>query len=368
MAESRMRPIILVGGGTGGHFFPLLAVAEELAAQGEPFILVGSKSGKEKELALSRSWKFISLTAGKWRRYLTAKALLDNVIDLARLIIGVVEAIFLLVRVRPPAVFSKGGYVALPMIIACLLLGRRLIIHESDAVMGLTNRIAARFAAAVLVAFEPKIYPGADRRYRQVGVPVRFELRQAAKLSAPRKARPLILVIAGLQGSMAINRLIRENLAALIRLTDVIHITGNLDYLAHKHLAQTLPARLRSAYKPFSFIDRQLPYYYQVCDLIVSRSSATVLAEAALFARAVYLIPLPTAASNHQRRNAELLAEREAAIMRDEHALTPHQFLDDLRHLLGEKAELERIGGNLRGYFMREDAVAEIVKILLKQT
>ncbi len=357
-------PILLVGGGTGGHIFPLVAIAEELAGRKIPFIFVGGKVGRERQLCQEYGWKFVGLSAGKYRRYWSFKAFGQNIVDLSRMVSGFIEAISLLLRSHSKVIFSKGGYVALPVVMAAKLLGRRIIIHESDSVMGLTNRISTRLAAQILTAFSPSVFPHHDGRFEQVGIPIRRILRQAANLRGVRKSRPLILVIAGIQGSKAINRLVGEALIGLIEVADIIHITGEAEILQHELIARQLSQKLKNAYRPFAFITRELPYYFQSSDLVVSRSSATTIAEAALFSRAMYLIPLPSSAGNHQLANAVHLQAAGAAVLREEGFLTAEKFTEDIKRLLADKAQLQNLGTRLNRYFNEQNAVERIVTII----
>lgn len=360
-------PILLVGGGTGGHIYPLVALGEELSSRKIPFIFVGGRQGREREIIAEYSWQFRTISAGKWRRYWTIGAIIWNLFDVGRSAKGFFEAIGLLLRSGAEVVFSKGGYVALPVVLAAKLLGRQIIIHESDSVMGLTNRLSAHFAKRILTAFSPLVFPHHDSRFEQVGIPVRRTLRNVANLRGVRKLRPLILIIAGIQGSKAINRLVRETLIELIAVADIVHVTGEADFIEHKTLARQLTKERQNAYRPFNFITRELPYYFQNSDLVVSRSSATTIAEAALFSRAMYLIPLPGSASDHQLSNARHLQAAGAAIWRDESALNGERFTKDLKRLLADKVQLQNLGTRLSRYFNEQDAVERIVEIIASE-
>lgn len=357
-------PILLVGGGTGGHIFPLVALGEELSKKNIPFIFVGGRSGRERQIIEEYDWKFVALNSGKYRRYWTMTTILQNTLDFGRFVIGFFEAIGLLIRTGAPVIISKGGYVALPMVLAAKVLGRHIIIHESDSVMGLTNRISSRLASHILTAFPPTVFPHHDRQFEQVGIPIRRILRQAANLSGVRKSRPLILVIAGIQGSSAINRLIREALTELIKVADIVHVTGETEVKMHKEIIESSSRKFQNAYKPFPFIGRELPYYYHNSDLVVSRASATVIAEVALFARAMYLIPLPNSASNHQLINAKHLQAAGAAVLREERSLTAEKFTADIKRLLSDKAQLQNLGTRLNRYFNEEHAIERIIELI----
>jgi UDP-N-acetylglucosamine--N-acetylmuramyl-(pentapeptide) pyrophosphoryl-undecaprenol N-acetylglucosamine transferase len=308
------------------------------------------------------SWQFIEVEAGKWRRYLSLSSISQNIVDVFRTIAGFFQAIRILRKTRARLVVSKGGYVALPVLYAARVVGCPIIVHESDSVMGVTNRIGSRFAKRVLTAFDETIFPERDARYRKIGIPIRRSLRQAASLRSPKKVQPLLLVLPGSQGSTAINQYIRQGLRELLQICDVVHLTGTADYESFETLRKGLPENLVNRYHPYRFIDRQLPYYYQSADLIVLRASATTAAEAALFSKPVYVIPLPESANNHQQENARRLEQADAAIVKQQYQLSTEQFIKDIKNLLGDNDKLVGLGKNLAAYFDSSNAVSKMTQ------
>jgi UDP-N-acetylglucosamine--N-acetylmuramyl-(pentapeptide) pyrophosphoryl-undecaprenol N-acetylglucosamine transferase len=356
------RPIILVGGGTGGHIFPLIAVAEELSSRKVSFIYVGSKDSLEEKVVAAHGWPFMAIEAGKWRRYLTFASILSNIIDVFKAVKGFFQSVKLLRKSRARLVISKGGFVAMPLLYAARAVGCPVIVHESDAVMGIANRIGSRFAKRVLTAFDISHFPSSDSRYIKVGIPLRRNLRQAARLKSPRKVRPVVLILPGSQGSAAINQYVKESLNVLLNFCDIVHLTGEKDYAAFEALRQQLSKTQSERYRPYKFIDRELPYYYQSADLIVARSSATIAAEAALFAKALYMIPLPESANSHQQINAQLLEKAGAAVVRQQYQLSAEQFVTDVNNLLKDKERLEKMGKALSEYFASHNAVSKVLE------
>lgn len=357
-------PVLLVGGGTGGHTMPLIAVGEELRRLNRPFIFVGGKTGTIGQLIYDLGWPYRAIESGKWRRNPSFQNWWLNITDLVRVLIGFFQALALIIRTKPTAILSKGGPVAIPVVLAAWLTRRKIVIHESDAVMGLANRFSVPLASRILTAFEPSIFPKADSRYQQVGIPIRATLRQAAVLKAPKKSRPLIFVLAGIQGSVAINKLIYKSLAELLLVTDIVHVTGSADLAQAQQAQKALPPKIRESYRPFSFVDRELPYYYQSADLLISRASATVLSEAALFAKAVFLVPLPPGvdAGGHQRANAEKLAEAGAARWQPQAELDAPKLTAEIKALLADQEKRDQLGQNLKQYFHCQTALADIIK------
>lgn len=359
--------ILLVGGGTGGHIYPLVAIAEELKVRHLPFAFVGSPESQEEAVVRGLNWPFYVIAAGKWRRYTNFLAVFQNMVDIGRVVVGVIQAVRLIRRLRAKLIFSKGGFVAVPVVIASRIIGVPVMVHESDAVMGVTNRLAARFAKVVFTNFSPSVFPRADRRYQQVGLPIRRALRQAATLKAPRKERPLILILPGSQGSAAINELLRPILPRLLAVADIVHLTGTKEYGQFLELKKELTVADQSRYKPYQFIDRELPLYFQMADLMIARASATTTAEAALFKKALYLIPLPTAANNHQLVNARILEKAGAAIIREQHQLTPEIFANDIEELLNSPKRLSQLGETLHNYFNEQSATGHIIKEMINE-
>lgn len=356
------RPIILIGGGTGGHIFPLVAVAEELAARKVNFLYVGSRGSLEEKIISSYGWPFAIIEAGKWRRYLSLPSVTNNIIDIGRVIRGFFQSIKLLRRTRAKLVFSKGGYVAMPLLYAARVTGCPVIIHESDSIMGVANRVGSKFSKKVLTAFDTENFANADGRYVKVGIPVRKNLRQAAKLQSPKKIRPVVLVLPGSQGSAAINQYLKQALNNILEFCDVVHLTGNKDFSTFESLRKQLPKNRAERYRPYKFIDRELPYYYQSADLVVARSSATTAAEAALFSKALYVVPLPDSANNHQQRNASLLEKAGAAVVRQQYQLSAEVFASDIKELLSDRSKLQQMGSKLAGYFGSQDATTKVIK------
>jgi len=357
--------ILLVGGGTGGHIYPLIAVAEDLKKRNKNFFFVGEKRGREEEIVGEYNWLFYSIIAGKWRRYWSLSAIFLNLFGVLKLIVGIFQSIKVIISARVTVVFSKGGYVALPVVIAAKILGKRIIIHESDTIMGLTNKISVRLADTVLTAFKTDIFPNKTAKFVQVGIPIRQALFQASKLKSPQKNRPLILIMGGIQGSKKINSLVRESLSELIDSADVVHVTGESEYILHKNIADRLDLQKKNAYRPYGILKRELPYYYQLTDLIVCRSGATTLAEASLFKRALYLIPLSSSSGNHQQINAEQLQSAGAAVVANENNLTSEKFAQDIKRILVDKAQRNLLSSRLESYFDQSNTNERIVEIIL---
>ena len=358
MAE---RPILLVGGGTGGHITPLVAIGEELKRKGLPFVFVGSKNGPEKAIVQNLGWTFCGVSTGKWRRESGLIAYGRNIVDLLRVIAAFFQSIAIIHRTKVRLIFSKGGHVALPVVWAAWLLRCRVIIHESDAVMGLANRWSLPVAKKVLTSFAPAVFSNVDTRFVQVGLPIRANLRQAAHLSVPQKTRPIILILPGSQGATSINKCLKPILKNLLAVADVVHMTGEKDYVEFGTFRSQLTPTQQKQYRPSPFIDRELPLCYRTADIVVVRSSATIAAEVALFSKALYMVPLPWAAGNHQLVNAQILAKASAVVVCPQENLTPEKLLADLRDLLEDSAMRQQLGERLHQYFNETQTLEKII-------
>lgn len=354
--------IALVGGGSGGHVFPLVALGEELTNRKTPFLYIGSKDSLESEVVKNLKWRFIEINAGKWRRDFSFLSIFQNLADTTSMIKGFFQSIRIIRRYDIGLIVSKGGYVALPVLYAARVVGCPVIVHESDSVMGISNKIGSKFAKRILTAFDPSIFPHADGRYKKVGIPIRKKLRQAASLRSPKKERSLLLILPGSQGSVAINQYLKHGLRTLLEKYDIVHLTGKSDIGFFESFKKKLPKKLINRYKSYSFIDRELSYYFQLADLIIVRGSATIAAEAALFAKPIYIIPIPSSANNHQQQNAKILEEANAAIVRQQYQLSSEKLIKDIVRLLENKEKLETIGKNLAKYFNSSNSVGMIIK------
>lgn len=302
----------MTGGGTGGHVIPNLAVIEELKGRkGVELLYIGSRKGIERKLMLGVGVKYRGIFCGKWRRYFS----FENFVDIFKIPIGIVQALVILKRFKPSVVFSKGGFVSMPVVIAASWLGVPVILHESDVMPGLANKICARFAKKICLSFEEsrQYFAGAASggggrgSVTVTGNPVRKSLLKgnsdrAYKLTGLRKDKPIILVMGGSQGSEQINELIRASIDELLQTFQIIHIRGrgNLDISLHK-----------KGYVQYEYINENLRDVYAIGDIVVCRGGANSLAEIAMLKKKAVIIPLGTNASRgDQLINARVFAEK----------------------------------------------------------
>jgi UDP-N-acetylglucosamine--N-acetylmuramyl-(pentapeptide) pyrophosphoryl-undecaprenol N-acetylglucosamine transferase len=274
--------IVIAGGGTGGHVQPAVAVATKLREMADVDLTwIGSNAGVERGAATVRGIPFYSIPTGKLRRYLS----LYTVSDAVRIPFGILRARMLLRSIHPDVVFSTGGFVSVPTVISAWLAGIPIITHEQTATVGLANRINARFADRIALAFEATTaeFPGQRHRLVVTGNPVRPELlggdgeRARRELNLPDD-RPVIYVTGGSLGARAINNTVRTLIPELIRASVVIHQCGpssaNGDFPRLLEQRQLLPADLRQRYVVRERLGDELAHVYALADLVVGRGGA----------------------------------------------------------------------------------------------
>lgn len=343
---------------------PLLAVAEILRR--DPRIklqFIGTAEGPEVDLAHAAGIPFTAIPAGKLRRYLTLESVVLNVRDLARLARGVFVARRLVLKRRPAIIFTKGGPVALPAAVAAWWTKTPLVIHESDAVMGVANRIVAGVAKQVFTAFPASVYPPSlAKKIIPVGVPLRRDFGRQSRV--PKSRRPMVLITGGSQGAAAINRAIGAILPRLLNRVAVMHITGAASYPTMLRLKEELPPRLAEHYGVVDFASN-IADYMREATLVVSRASSTIF-EIATLGKPMILIPLPSSANDHQVRNAEIFVENRAALMLRQENLTPERLYETISELLGDSVLRRQLEEGTRVFGSR--GAAQEVASSLKRT
>lgn len=294
-----MKKIVLTGGGTAGHVTPNIALLPFLKDEDYEIYYIGSKDGIEKELIEKQKIPYYPISSGKLRRYLSAK----NISDMFRVCKGVFEAKKIIKKINPDIVFSKGGFVAVPVVLGAKLNGIPIVIHESDITPGLTNKVSSPYAKAVCTSFPETVkYIKGDKAVN-TGTPIRQELFKGNKERGLRLCdfddeKPVILVMGGSLGSVKINTELRKILPELTCNFQIVHICGknNLDenLLNYK------------GYKQFEYIGNELKDIFKVASLVVSRAGSNSISEFLALKIPSVLIPLSLNASRgDQILNAE---------------------------------------------------------------
>ncbi len=356
--------VLFTGGGSGGHVYPLLAVAEELKRQAleEKIDLELHYLGPRDEYAemLWTAGFYVSpLIAGKVRRY----ASFQNLLDAPKFVIGLIEAFFKVFWLMPDVIFSKGGTGSLSVVLAGKFYMIPIIIHESDASPGLNNLLAARFASRIAVSFEHALRYFNPKKTAWIGTPIRRELLDKPTQESAKESlgfdpkRPLVLVVSGSQGSVRINEFILTNLEGLLEEAQVLHQTGQANFHDVERLARPTVTGLspqiaaKTRYKPVAYLDKDsLKLALAASDLVISRAGS-MISEIAAFGKPALLIPLREAANNHQRANAYEFARNGAAVVIEESNLLPGIFLGQVKTILGHPDVLQKMSVASKNFF-----------------
>jgi UDP-N-acetylglucosamine--N-acetylmuramyl-(pentapeptide) pyrophosphoryl-undecaprenol N-acetylglucosamine transferase len=342
------RTILIMAGGTGGHVFPGLAVADAMRARAWNVVWLGNPGGMEATLVPRHGIPM------RWVRFggLRGKGLVTQLMLPFNLLRAFWQSLRALREVRPAVVLGMGGYVAFPGGMMAALIGRPLVVHEQNSVAGLTNRVLARVADRVMVAF-PDALAGAQWS----GNPVREDVAAIAPPAEryPSREGPLrVLVVGGSLGAQALNTVVPQALAALpigLRPT-VVHQSGR------RHLAdlQAAYAQAGVAVQALEFIDDMAAAYAQA-DLVICRAGAMTVSEVAAAGVASLMVPYPHAVDDHQTTHARFLSEREAALLIPQAELTPQRLAQVLAEL--DRPRLLAIAQNART-LARPDAAARV--------
>ncbi len=317
-----MRTALIMAGGTGGHVFPGLAVADELRSAGWDVVWMGARTGMEARLVPQRGYRMAWVRAAALR----GKGVVATLLLPLNLLIGFAQAAKAIFRLRPDVVLGMGGYVAFPGGMMASLLARPLAVHEQNAIAGLTNRVLAKLADRAMTAF-----PGALQGAEWTGNPVRGEIAGVAAPEARYAGRegPLrLLVVGGSLGAQALNECVPRALALMTPRPAVVHQAGE------RHL-EALRANYRAAGvegELVPFID-DMARRYAEADLVVCRAGAITVAELSAAGVASVLVPFPHAVDDHQTANARFLTQAGAALLLPQSELTPERLARTLGSL-----------------------------------
>lgn len=369
--------ILLTGGGSGGHVYPLLAVANEIrliAAQNQ-FDLDIRYFGPRDQFTpiLERDGiRVISISGGKLRRYFS----IQNFLDIPKIILGFFESFIKIYFYMPDVTFSKGGTGAFPVVFASWFYRVPVVIHESDAKPGLTNLFSAKFAKRIAVSFGEVVPFFSPQKIALTGNPFRSELLAegvdalSAKEALMMKSdMPLVLVLGGSQGAMQVNELIALSLTAILPFTQVLHQTGQANFESAKNLGL---AALEKAKEEERVRYRAVPYLEGIdmknalaaADVVVGRAGSGTIFELALFGKPAILIPLEGAANDHQKANAYAFAKSGAAIVVEEANLTAQNITLHIKKILDDKVLRETMSAAARA-FAKPDAAKVIAQEVL---
>ena len=327
-----MKHIVLTGGGTAGHVTPNIALLPRLKELGYEISYIGSVDGIESKLIPELGIPYYSISTGKLRRYLSAK----NISDSFKYLKGIGEAHRLLKKLKPDVIFSKGGFVSVPVSKGAAKLGIPIVIHESDMTPGLANRMSFATAAKVCCNFPETLEYLPKEKAVLTGTPIRQELLSgnadaARKFCGFTDLKPTILVIGGSLGAVAVNDAVRAVLPELLKKFNIIHLCGE------GKLDESLTGT--PGYVQYTYIKDELPDLFALADLVISRAGANAICEICALAKPNLLIPLSAKASRgDQILNARSFEKQGFSKVLEEEELNNELLLDTVNELFENRA------------------------------
>lgn len=364
--------IVLVGGGTGGHFYPLIAVSEALRDRDQALSkqteLIYFGPDEYNRDALARlNIKFEYCPAGKKRRYFSPL----NFTDTFKTFFGFFVAIWKLYKLYPDVIFSKGGFTSVPVVTAAWILKIPIVIHESDAIPGRANKLASKMARYIAISYDDTIDHFPNNKTALTGFPIRKTF--LAQLPNPHeqlgipKDKPVIFVTGGSLGSLRINNLILDSLDELLPEYTVIHQVGESHYEEVSKTASSLitDLSLLARYFVFSHMNAiQFSAAQQASVLIISRAGSGTIAEISVLGKPSILIPIPEKVSHDQRTNAYAYARSGAATVIEEGNLTDGMLMTEIHKILDNKEQYETMSKAAQA-FTHTDAAYTLADTLL---
>lgn len=367
--------ILFTGGDTGGHFYPIIAVAEalhDLVRERkilEPQLYYAAPDPYDREMLVANALTFVPTAAGKIRRYFS----LLNIVDGVKTGWGILRALLRMFFLYPDVVFGKGGYVSFPTVCAARLFRIPVVIHESDAVPGRVNRWAGKFAVRIAVSWAEAAQYFPESRVAHTGNPIRKAILLPAREGAHEFLKlahdvPVLLVLGGSQGALALNEAVLASLPQLLPHYQVVHQTGpeHLAEMSGRASVLLQNSSLTERYKPFGYLnDLALRMSAGAASLVISRAGSTIF-EIAAWGLPSVLVPLPpdVAAEDHQTKNAFTYARAGACVVIEQNNLTPGLLVSEIKRILNNGDVTRKMSASARG-FSRADAAKAIAEALL---
>ena len=349
-----MKKLLLTGGGTAGHVTPNIAMLPLLRKKGYDVAYIGSYNGIEKKLITEQNVPYYGIATGKLRRYFDLK----NFTDPFRVIKGCFEAKKLIKKLKPDVVFSKGGFVSVPVVLAAHRQHIPVIIHESDMTPGLANKICIPYASKVCCNFPETVAMIPDGKGVLTGTPIRAELSKGDRqtgldLCHFTSNKPVIMVIGGSLGAQHVNEAVRSILPSLLEKFQIVHLCGK-GKVDESFYSTT-------GYYQFDYIDKELKDLFAAADIVVSRAGANAIFELLSLNKPNLLIPLPAGASRgDQILNAESFKKQGFSMVLSEDEMTNESLYLSICNLYEHRAEyidcMKKSAGN--------DSINQIVSLI----
>jgi len=369
--------VVLTGGGSGGHFYPIIAVAQSLndiatkerLAKLEMFYV--STEPYNEGLLFDNNITFKRVPAGKLRRYFSPL----NFLDFFKTLWGIFVAIGVIFKIYPDVIFSKGGFASFPTLMAARVLRIPVIIHESDTIPGRVNRWAGKFAARIATGFPETLdsFQKYAEKVAYVGVPVQKELQHPVPDGAHEFLKldpeiPMILVIGGSQGAEVINDNLMDALPELVERFQIIHQTGESKLAAVKEMshASLLDNPKKDRYKLFPYLNTlALRMAAGASSIVISRGGASSVAEISSWGKPSIIIPITDSNSDHQRKNAFSYARAGACSVIEEKNLTQHIIVSEVQRLIDNKEARVKMSEAAKN-FSKPDAGDKIAQEIVR--
>lgn len=358
---------------------PALAVIKSLKTN-YPDIkvtFIGSRFGIESQLIPKLGIKYYGISTGKFRRYHKSKILnlidpttiYNNIKDFFKFIKGIREAKSIISYENPDVIFTKGGFVSLPVGLAGFLSKIPIVTHESDTVMGLSNRIMSKFATSVCVTFPLKYYPKIkEAKVKVTGNPIREDLLSGKgenykRINGFDQSRKTILVLGGSQGSRFINESVFEILESILIEHQLIWIAGDRDASQINYRISKLSKEKQKYVKVYGFVTSEIADIYSAADLVISRAGSNVIFELAALSKPAILIPLENMAGNHQDENAKYFSRSGGAYILRQNQTTPKKIFHSIKYLFENPEELVKMSEKIKT-LSKPEASSLVAKVI----
>lgn len=366
--------ILFTGGGSGGHFYPIIAIAEsikKIAKENKfipPKLYFFSTNPYNEGILFDHQIEYKKIIAGKMRRYFSIK----NFFDLWKTLWGIINAFFDLFDVFPDVVFGKGGYASFPTLVAARILRIPVFIHESDAIPGRVNKWAGKFASRIAVSYKEAEHFFPKDKVAHTGQPIMQQKLEPITEGAFEwfefeKSVPTIFIMGGSQGSETINNIILDSLEDLLPSFQIIHQVGpkNLEIIKQSASAILLDSKYKKRYRPFAYMnDLEIKMASGASTIVISRAGSTIF-EIASWGKPSIIIPINEEISHDQTKNAFTYAKSGACSVIEEENLKTHIFISEIRRITENKDLYTKMSESAKKFFV-PNASDNIARELLK--